>query len=89
MGNKSLDRHPVILLGAEWSAIVGQATRVSDMEPRIFEGVHVRKSASNVQKLKEEFGAEEKAKGRGVPVVHTSPADRGVTIVALVSHFGV
>lgn len=59
------------------------------MEPRNLEGFHVRKSDSNIQKLKEEFGAEEKAEGRGVPVVHASPADCGVTIVALIGHFRV
>jgi hypothetical protein len=33
------------------------------MEPRNLEGFHVRKSDSKIQKLKEEFGTEEKAEG--------------------------
>ena len=59
------------------------------MELCNLERFHVRKSDSTNQESKEEFGTEEKAKGRGVPVIHTSPADRGVTIVAFVGHFGV
>jgi len=60
---------------------------VSDVEPPQTWGFHVAQAASNIQKLKEEFGAEEEAEGRGVPVVHALPADRGMTIVALVGHF--
>jgi hypothetical protein len=44
-------------------------------------------SASDIQKLKEQFGAEEKTEGRSVPIVYANPVDRGVTIVALVGHF--
>ena len=44
-------------------------------------------SASDIQKLKEEFDANEETKRRSVPIVYANPIDRGVTIVALVGHF--
>ena len=57
------------------------------MEPRNLEAFHVRKSDSHIQKLKEEFGAEEKAEGRGVPVIIATPVYRRMSIVALIGHF--
>ena len=43
-------------------------------------------SASDIQKLKEKFDADEETKRRGVPIVYANPIDRGVTIVALIGH---
>jgi len=37
--------------------------------------------------LEEHLHTEQEAEGRGIPIVYLSPADRGVTIVALVGHF--
>ena len=39
--------------------------------------------------LEEQLRTEQEPEGRGVPIVHLSPADRGMTIVALVGHFRV
>lgn len=45
--------------------------------------------SSNIQKSKEEFGAEEKTEGRGIPVVVETSTHRRMAIVAFVGHFRV
>ena len=60
---------------------------VSDMEPSGYGRLHASTSSSDIQNLQEKFDAEEKAEGRGIPIVYANPVDRGVTIVALVGHF--
>ena len=53
----------------------------------VFQRFHGLTSASYIQKLKEEFDANEETKRRSVPIIYTNPVDRGVTIVTLVGHF--
>ena len=57
------------------------------MEPPKDGGSTSTKSASNIQKLKEEFGTEEEAEGRGVPVVVEVPVHRRMSVIAFIGHF--
>ena len=64
-------------------------TSIYGVEPQENEGFHALRSASDIQKLKEEFDANEETKRRGVPIVYASAIDRDMPVIALIGHFRV
>jgi hypothetical protein len=57
------------------------------VEPQENEGFHAITSASDIQKLKEEFDTNEETKRRRVPIVYSIAIDHGMPVIALIGHF--